>query len=357
MSDKNTQPALAQSLLRYTCESPVELQGASLSESTENKISREYRVYSKFGPLVVMLCVAMLYAMMIAISVALIDLTNGYSIYGMAYPIGVSTFALTGAWSVMGFGRVLLRNSAAILLASIVVMGLMAGILFAENFLQMGFFGEESSQLMIIALSWFTISVVVQVPFWMLRAITGCHLCFDETEEKPLISLRDMFLVMLIFALAISASQWCSRIIVEDILQSVVVGEEMYVDGKFEMITEENLEQMQDYQLGDGVSQVSLFATLYFCIPALLTLPIFWWVFRTKRFLVSGLLSMVYAMSISGAVLLLIFVLGGGGEIDLEVTLMSITTVASTFFLVWLPLALLRRSGLVLRTKRHPYAQ
>jgi len=261
----------------------------------------------------------------------------------------------------MGVGNTLLRTLIAVSFATVVLLGLFSGF-WLMNIFTSGFSGSDNGFYWISALGFFTTSILVQIPFWLLRIGLGSHWCFEGNSEKPLISLRDMFFWILVFALAISASQWASEIIAARVRDSVSVGSEVYrLDPEsqeygFEMVTEENIEEVREDQLQNTTTQFPLLATLYFLIPTTLTVPIFWWVFRCKRFLSSWALTMVYDMAISAAVFLLIFAVGGGGDLDLKMSLVVTRSVILTSLLVWLPLVLLRLSGLELRTKRHDYS-
>jgi len=167
-----------------------------------------------------------------------------------------------------------------------------------------------------------------------------------------------MFFVMLVFALAISASQWASRIIVASVLDDVSVGDEVYrlnpetQQYGLHMVTEENHEEVREEQLQSAPTQAPLVSTLFFLIPIMFTLPIFWWVFRCKKFWSSWALTMIYGLAISAALLLLIFAVFGGGDLDFKMVSAVTMAVIVTSQLVWLPLVLLRLSGLELRTKR-----
>jgi len=61
---------------------------------------------------------------------------------------------------------------------------------------------------------------------------------------------------------------------------------------------------------------------------------------------------MIYGLAISAALLLLIFAVFGGGDLDFKMVSAVTMAVIVTSQLVWLPLVLLRLSGLELRTKR-----
>ena len=308
-----------------------------------------------------MLGVAVFYALLIGTGFCLGGFANRYSNAGLAYPVSIASFALAGAWSVMGVGNTMLRTLTAVSFATVVLLGLFSSFWLLSIFAS-GFSGSDNSLYWISALCFFTTSILVQIPFWLLRIGLGSHWCFEGNCEKPLISLRDMLFLILVFSLAISASQWASEIIAARVSDSVSVGFEVYrLDPEsqeygFEMVTKDNIEEMRENQLQNTTTQFPLLVALNFLIPTALTLPIFWWVFHCKRFLSSWALTMVYGMAISAAVLLLIFAVGGGGDLNFKMSLVVTRSVTLTSLLVWLPLVLLRISGLKLRTKRHNYS-
>ena len=309
-----------------------------------------------------MLGVSIVYATLIGTAIALINYSEGYSFGLLAYPVAVATLTLTAAWAVMGVGNYLVRTLLAISVASIVFHGFFFGVLYAEMTISLSFFGTDKLLFWIFAFSFFTASIITQIPFWLLRLTSGSHWSFVGTSVKPFIPLRDIFLVMLIFALALSASQWAGRLIVASALDDIVVGSEQYVfdednqDGSFQIVTEQNIDQMRENELKQHSIQAPLIATIYFLIPALFSLPIFWWVFRCKRLMYSWSLTMLSMLAVLAAVALLIYLVAGdGGVTDFEFAKIITTSVAIACNLIWLPLALMRLAGLELRTKRHVY--
>ena len=308
-----------------------------------------------------MLGVSIVYAVLIGTAIALIDFSEGYSFGLLAYPVAVATFTLTAAWAVMGVGNYLVRTLLAISVASIVFHGFFFGVLYAEMTISLSLFGTDKLLFWIFAFSFFAASIITQIPFWLLRLASGSHWSFTGTSVKPFIPLRDMFLVMLIFALALSASQWAGRLIIASALDDIVLGSEYFVfdednqDGSFQIVTEQNIDQMREDELNQHSIQAPLIATIYFVIPAFFSLPIFRWVFRCKRLISSWALTMLYIMAVLAVVALLLYVIVGSGDAEFEFAMMTTTSVAITYNLVWLPLALIRLTGLQLRTNRHVY--
>ena len=307
-----------------------------------------------------MLGFSIVYALLIGVAFALLDFTQGFSFSLLAFPVAIATMVLAAAWAVMGVGIFLERTLVAISIASIVLLGLFAGIFFMQTSGSMDFFNQKDLVFWIVSLSSFAAVIITQIPFWLLRLATGSHWSFAGTNVKPFIPLRDMFLIMLTFSLALSASQWASRLAIADALEAIVVGSEQFVydletnNGELKMVTEENIQQIRENELKLHSAQASLIATLYFVISAFLTLPIFWWAFRCKWLWFSWVLTMLYPLAVLIALTLLNYAVSDG-DVNFEMVMMTTISVATTCNLIWLPLVLIRLSGLELRTNWHVY--
>ena len=331
-----------------------------LNTDSENPVSEDAEFIAKYRPLATMIGFAIIYALLIGAAIALIDATRGYSFGLLAYPVATATLILAAAWAVMGVGNLVVRTLVAISIASIVLLGFFVGVLFAQAYFSLSLFNQGDLAFWIFILFFFAVAIITQVPFWLLRLVTGSHWSFAGTSVKPFIPLRDMFLIMLIFSLALSASQWAGRLILADALNDIVVGSEQYVydpkteEGGFQVVTDENIEQLRENELKSHNAQVPLIATLYFITPAFLTLPIFWWTLRCKRLLLSWVLTMLYPLAALAARTLFIFAVGSG-DLNSEMVLIMTISVATTCNLIWLPLVLIRLSGLELRTNWHAY--
>jgi len=287
-----------------------------LADLSKIRVSDQHQAVYGNGLLWPMVFVAIVYAVLIAAGILMEDRVSGLSLFCLSYPVAIATFGLSAAWSVFGVGGILRRWLVASSLATIVFLGFSAGIFISEH-LGVSFF--SSSNVPIHVLFCFTCLAFVQIPFWILRAATGSHWCFESNKVKPLISLRDLFFVVLLFSLAMSASQWETNQLIASARASVEIG------------------------------------TVYFIIPSSLTLPVFWWVFRCKRLRTSVLLMFVYSLGVTAAFVVFFVSMGGKDQLNLEVVAWTGGAAGLSMFLVWAPLVLMKKSGLVFRTKNHLY--
>ena len=85
-----------------------------MNRDSENRVSGEYRVAYEKHALLLMLGVSVFYALLIGTGFCLGGFANRYSNAGLAYPVSIASFALAGAWSVMGVGNTLLRTLIAV---------------------------------------------------------------------------------------------------------------------------------------------------------------------------------------------------------------------------------------------------
>ncbi len=148
------------------------------------------------------------YGLIAFIAVGSLDVSALETRIPLIYAVAVATVIEVAIWSALGPGTYLQRLCYAHLVGLIVAAGFGFGYLAAN--LSMATTHSATtiasvSLTMLVSLPLLT--MVAQIPFWILRAVFGIQLVHRSQRPGPTISLRDMFVITCAFALAISGLQ------------------------------------------------------------------------------------------------------------------------------------------------------
>ncbi len=218
----------------------------------------------------------------------------GFSFY-FAYLILVPMAFVLGAWAPLGQGSFLFRVVTLTMLGPLMLEAGLLGILIglAESNFMFGNEMSHSKACFIVALLSIPICVATQVPYWMFRIGFGWQLVqFRSDWQEKKTSLRDMFLITAVFAIAIATPHFATDMIFDSIeVGAVELGQiEIVVttlpDGSTDFIetevTEENIEQIRESGLSQNRSTragVPSGVLIYSAVVALLSLfftPAIW---------------------------------------------------------------------------------
>ena len=289
----------------------------------------------------------------------LLELSNGMQIIAVGYAIALSTFAFAGAWGGLGSQSYLVRT----LVGGLVVLALFLGI--ATSL----FFNQLSTTVVvtefpyaIVGLSMVTMMVAGQIPFLFLNWFAGWHLCPEDQLDKPTFSIQSLFSIVFVFALALACSQFAKQLIIDQAVANIIVGQETMViipgsktGGMMQTmsmetvdVTQSNVEELRRNARRENSGESALGASVYTIIIGLMAIPILWFAFR-HSYILSLAYSLIYAFGIMGTVTVPFVFAGGLNFGSWEFALIAFS-VGLTVLLIWAPLALLKRNGMVLRT-------
>jgi len=255
----------------------------------------------------------------------------------------VSTPFLTGMWAVFGQGSYLKRLLLSHAVAMIVGVGALTAMAIVIS--SDGFFELEE---LLVPISFVPlISIGAQLPFWFFRGCFGWQLLNSGDEPEVAFKIRDLFVLMFVFAIAISLPQ------------IALSSQPFYdIDYSFEIesgeMTEEEAERnMRDQRMmTQRTNAVALAITpAYSFVVNLLAFPFVLFGFRTKEVDEGCLFNFLYACAFFGATAVLIGLLSQG-QAPGEVFGYMLLTFAAITAAIGIPIAVTRSNGFKLVSLR-----
>lgn len=290
--------------------------------------------------------------------IALADFTQGKSVL-FGYAISIVALMMAGCWAGLGCQIYWKRQ----LVAAMLVMFTLMGGLISVGILDLQSTFESGTPKIAVSLCVVTVAIFAQLPFIFLNWLGGWRLCFPEQNENQNFTIRDIFAMMFVFAIAFASSQMAKQNLIDQAVAKLEVGAVTYVERPqssngtltktFIMdsvtVTEENLEQYKRKAVEDNSYEIALIASLYAIIPILILLPIVLFVFRNEGMMASFIRSMLYGillMALFSIPMISIFKM----PVDPMFWLMSFVFFC-LIFLAYAQMIVLKKCGLVLKTR------
>lgn len=279
------------------------------------------------------------------------------------YSIAIATVVLVAGWSVLGPGPLWKRFVFSNACGLIVLAGLLIGFCFTN----LSFMSSRDAWDGIIfgAFSFFGLTVSAQIIFWFLRGLFGWQFVYRDEAARTSVTLSEIFVIVFMFAAISATPNLANKISANRAVADLEIGSFSYEpvvqpDGMTTYepitITAENIESIRESKIKEasqgsalGAMMIAAYATIF----TLISIPIFWLMFRSKTILAGWFRSLLYGFLVLVSITLVTAIVMNG--LDFFFDEMVVTSLAAAIGFVVLiawPLAVSRKAGFRLHSNK-----
>lgn len=209
-----------------------------------------------------------------------------------------------------------------------------------------------------------TATVAAQIPLWIFRGFFGWRFTYRNESTTSALSLRDLFLITFVFAIAVTAPQYPASLIAANSVRRIEVGNETFVqttqdDGSIafeeKKISAANVERLRADARKQATGMFNRFALTYsgiVSINSLLAVPCLLFVFRIRNPAIAFFCNVAYAAIFYVLVAAIYAFTNGLQFFFYQASLWALIVIGGSLFGFILPMSISRRCGFRLTTPR-----